>query len=205
MNEAMRDWVTNVRDTYYCIGSVMGPHPYPTIVRDFQRVIGDRGARTDPGGAKGACPTRSSRASAAARTRSASSTPFLEDADVRSDRRRGGGRGPRDAAARRGAHRRPPGVLHGSSARSCCRTRTGRSSWRTRSRRASTTPASARSTRSSATAGRAEYAAVTDDEALDAFRWLVDAPRASSPRSSRRTRSPQVRKLAPRARAARDR
>jgi tryptophan synthase beta chain len=40
INEAMRDWVTHVRDTYYCIGSVMGPHPYPTMVRDFQRVIG---------------------------------------------------------------------------------------------------------------------------------------------------------------------
>jgi tryptophan synthase beta chain len=40
INEAMRDWVTNVETTYYCIGSVMGPHPYPTIVRDFQRVIG---------------------------------------------------------------------------------------------------------------------------------------------------------------------
>jgi tryptophan synthase beta chain len=40
INEALRDWVTNVRDTYYCIGSVMGPHPYPTMVRDFQRVIG---------------------------------------------------------------------------------------------------------------------------------------------------------------------
>jgi len=39
-NEALRDWVTNVRDTYYCIGSVMGPHPYPMIVRDFQRIIG---------------------------------------------------------------------------------------------------------------------------------------------------------------------
>ncbi len=39
-NEALRDWVTNVRATYYCIGSVMGPHPYPTLVRDFQRVIG---------------------------------------------------------------------------------------------------------------------------------------------------------------------
>jgi tryptophan synthase beta chain len=40
INEAMRDWVTNVRTTYYCIGSVMGPHPYPTLVRDLQRVIG---------------------------------------------------------------------------------------------------------------------------------------------------------------------
>ncbi|HZA13636.1 MAG TPA: tryptophan synthase subunit beta [Myxococcaceae bacterium] len=41
MNEAIRDWVTNVRDTFYCIGSVAGPHPYPTLVRDLQRVIGD--------------------------------------------------------------------------------------------------------------------------------------------------------------------
>jgi tryptophan synthase beta chain len=41
MNEAMRDWVTHVAGTYYCVGSVAGPHPYPSIVRDFQRVIGD--------------------------------------------------------------------------------------------------------------------------------------------------------------------
>lgn len=40
MNEALRDWVTNVRHTFYCIGTVAGPHPYPTIVRDFQSVIG---------------------------------------------------------------------------------------------------------------------------------------------------------------------
>ena len=40
MNEAMRDWVTNVDDTYYIIGSAAGPHPYPMMVRDFQRVIG---------------------------------------------------------------------------------------------------------------------------------------------------------------------
>jgi tryptophan synthase beta chain len=40
INEAMRDWVTNVRTTYYCIGTVMGPHPYPLLVREFQRVIG---------------------------------------------------------------------------------------------------------------------------------------------------------------------
>jgi tryptophan synthase beta chain len=40
MNEALRDWVTNVRDTHYVIGSVAGPHPYPTLVRDFQAIIG---------------------------------------------------------------------------------------------------------------------------------------------------------------------
>ena len=41
INEALRDWVTNVETTHYVIGSVVGPHPFPTIVRDFQRVIGD--------------------------------------------------------------------------------------------------------------------------------------------------------------------
>ncbi|MBN2503693.1 MAG: tryptophan synthase subunit beta [Anaerolineales bacterium] len=40
INEAIRDWVTNVEDTYYLLGSALGPHPYPTIVRDFQSVIG---------------------------------------------------------------------------------------------------------------------------------------------------------------------
>jgi tryptophan synthase beta chain len=40
MNEAMRDWVTNVEDTYYMIGTAAGPHPYPAMVRDFQSVIG---------------------------------------------------------------------------------------------------------------------------------------------------------------------
>ena len=41
LNEALRDWVTNVENTFYIIGTVAGPHPYPTLVRDFQRVIGD--------------------------------------------------------------------------------------------------------------------------------------------------------------------
>lgn len=40
INEAMRDWVSNVDSTFYCLGSVMGPHPYPTMVREFQKVIG---------------------------------------------------------------------------------------------------------------------------------------------------------------------
>ena len=53
MNEALRDWVTNVDHTYYCVGSVAGPHPYPAIVRDFQDVIGrearDQYARSEGG------------------------------------------------------------------------------------------------------------------------------------------------------------
>jgi len=45
VNEAIRDWVTNVENTHYVIGSVVGPHPYPKIVRDFQRIIGDEAKR----------------------------------------------------------------------------------------------------------------------------------------------------------------
>jgi tryptophan synthase beta chain len=45
VSEAMRDWVTNTRDTYYLLGSALGPHPYPTMVRDFQAVIGDEARR----------------------------------------------------------------------------------------------------------------------------------------------------------------
>ena len=45
INEAMRDWVTNVRSTFYCLGSAVGPHPYPMIVRTFQSVIGDEAKR----------------------------------------------------------------------------------------------------------------------------------------------------------------
>ena len=40
MNEALRDWITNVRNTFYIIGSVAGPHPYPVMVRDFQKIVG---------------------------------------------------------------------------------------------------------------------------------------------------------------------
>ncbi|HEV3213031.1 MAG TPA: tryptophan synthase subunit beta [Acidimicrobiales bacterium] len=45
VNEAMREWVTCVDDTHYCLGSAMGPHPFPTMVREFQRVIGDEARR----------------------------------------------------------------------------------------------------------------------------------------------------------------
>lgn len=45
VNEAIRDWVSNLQDTYYLLGSALGPHPYPSMVRDFQRVIGDEARR----------------------------------------------------------------------------------------------------------------------------------------------------------------
>ena len=73
INEAMRDWVTNVADTFYCIGTAAGPHPYPMMVRDFQCVIGDE-TREQMLEAEGRLPDASSPRSAAGGTPSASST-----------------------------------------------------------------------------------------------------------------------------------
>ena len=57
MNEALRDWVTNVRTTHYVIGSVAGPHPYPVLVRELQAVIG-REARAQVQEVEGLAPRR---------------------------------------------------------------------------------------------------------------------------------------------------
>jgi tryptophan synthase beta chain len=55
LNEAMRDWVTNVDDTYYIIGTVAGPHPYPVMVRDFNAVVGREARRQIPSSAMPTC------------------------------------------------------------------------------------------------------------------------------------------------------
>ena len=160
MNEAIRDWVTNVRDTYYLIGSAAGPHPYPWLVREFQSVIGNE-ARAQILEAEGRLPDYRDRLRRRRqqRDRPLPSVP-AEDASVQLHRRRGGGRGRRHGPARGDA-------LEGH-ARACC---TARSSYLLQdeygqvqeahsiSRRASTTPASGRSTASYKDSGRAEYVA----------------------------------------------
>ena len=55
MNEALRDWIATVEDTFYVIGSVAGPHPYPLMVRDFQAVIGTEARKHPPGGGAMPC------------------------------------------------------------------------------------------------------------------------------------------------------
>ena len=72
-NEAFRDWAGRVDDTFYIIGSVVGAHPYPYMVREFQKVIGDRSARAGAGALRPAARPTSSPASAAAATRWGSS------------------------------------------------------------------------------------------------------------------------------------
>ena len=104
MNDALRDWVTNVRDTFYCIGTVAGPHPYPAMVRDFQSIIGKEVRwQLEPNKrVKAACPTRSSRPSGGGSNAMGLFYPFLDDPIGEHHRRRGGrqGCGRPDAALR---------------------------------------------------------------------------------------------------------
>jgi len=111
-NEALRDWVAHVRDTYYCIGSVMGPHPYPTLVRDFQRVIGVE-TRRQMLEAEGRLPDVLVACIGGGSNAIGLFHPFLADSDVRLVGVEAAGEGLE--TGRHGAALRAglPGVLHG--------------------------------------------------------------------------------------------
>jgi len=112
MNEALRDWVTNVRDTYYLIGTAAGPHPYPAMVRDFQSVIGNE-VREQIMEAEGRLPDALVAAIGGGSNAIGLFHPFLADAGVRLVGIEAGGRGdaPGENAATLACGR--PGVLHG--------------------------------------------------------------------------------------------
>ena len=82
MNEALRDWVANVRDTYYLIGTVAGPHPYPAMVRDFQCIIGEE-AKVQLHEAEGRLPDIAVAAIGGGSNAMGLFHPFLDDAAVR--------------------------------------------------------------------------------------------------------------------------
>ncbi len=167
MNEALRDWVTNVRTTYYCIGSTAGPHPYPMMVRDLQSVVG-REVRRQLGGLPDvlvACVGGGSNALGLFH-------PFLDDRGVRLVGVEAGG-----AGLQSGRHGAPlsaglPGVLHGSL------------SYLVQDEDGQVLPAHSISAGLDypgvgpehawlKDTGRAEYVAVTDEEALEAFGLLA--------------------------------
>jgi len=113
INEAIRDWVTNVRTTHYLIGSVVGPHPYPMIVRDFQSVIGSE-AREQMLGQEGRLPDYAVACVGGGSNAIGLFHPFYNDADVRLVGVEAAGEG-----LASGHHAAPlsggrPGVLHGS-------------------------------------------------------------------------------------------
>jgi tryptophan synthase beta chain len=113
INESMRDWVTNVRTTYYMLGSVLGPHPYPVIVRDFQSVIG-REVRTQIMEREGRLPDVLIACVGGGSNSIGLFHEFLSEPGVRMIGVEAGGRGSGlgDHAARFAGGR--PGVLHGT-------------------------------------------------------------------------------------------
>ncbi len=189
----MRDWVTNVRTTHYILGSVLGPHPFPRMVRDFHRVIGEEAKRQLRKRIGRSCPTSRSPASAAARTRIGLFGAFLADRARAADRRRGGR--PRHAGSASTPRASPARARRSACctarARACCRTRTARSRPRTRSRPGSTIRRSAPSTRCCADlrAGRVRHGDRRARRSPPSTVW--PRPRGSCPRSRAPTRSPR--------------
>jgi tryptophan synthase beta chain len=114
MNDALRDWVTNVRDTFYCIGTVAGPHPYPAMVRDFQSIIGKE-TREQIMKAEGRLPDTLVAAIGGGSNAMGLFYPFLDDKEVGIIGVEAGGKGVTEkvehCASITGGR---PGVLHGN-------------------------------------------------------------------------------------------
>lgn len=113
MNEALRDWVANVDDTYYLIGTAAGPHPFPTMVRDFQSIIGEE-VRWQMEAAEGRLPDTLVACIGGGSNAIGLFHPFLDDSDVRLIGVEAAGKGietGEHAASISGGN---PGVLHGN-------------------------------------------------------------------------------------------
>ncbi len=113
MNDALRDWVANVDDTYYLIGTVAGPHPYPAMVRDFQKVIGEE-TKAQMQAAEGRLPDSLIACIGGGSNAMGLFYPFLDDKDVRIIGVEAAGHGietGEHAASLTGGR---PGVLHGN-------------------------------------------------------------------------------------------
>jgi tryptophan synthase beta chain len=169
MNDALRDWVTNVRDTFYCIGTVAGPHPYPAMVRDFQAIIGKETKAQMHEPPRAGCPTRSSPPSAAARTRWGCS---IRSSTIHRCASSGSRPAARASTTEDGALRQPDRRAPGRAARQPHLSAAGRR--RPDPRRAFDLGRARLSrhrprTRLAARDRRAEYVAITDAEALEAF------------------------------------
>ncbi len=113
MNEALRDWVANVRDTFYIIGTVAGPHPYPMMVRDFQSVIGEE-ARAQLHAAEGRLPDVAVACIGGGSNAMGLFHPFLDDPSVRLIGVEAAGHGLDTQQHAASLSRGRPGVLHGN-------------------------------------------------------------------------------------------
>jgi len=172
LNEAMRDWVTNVRTTHYIIGTAAGPHPYPYMVREFQRVIGDE-ARAQYLDRYGVLPEVGIACVGGGSNAIGFFAGFVDDSSVRLIGVEAGGHG-----LDSGAHAAPltagsPGVLHGSYSY-LMQDEDGQVIGTHSISAGLDYPGVGAEHSYLKDTGRAEYMAVTDDEAMAAFRWLAE-------------------------------
>ena len=167
INEAMRDWVTNVRDTHYLIGSAIGPHPFPTIVRDFQSVIGTEARQQFMDRNNGKLPDCVVACVGGGSNAIGMFTPFVNDKSVRLVGAEAGGeglKGMNSATLSCGK----PGVLHGT--RTYLMQDSDGQVTKTKSISAGLDyPGVGPEHAFLKDIGRAEYVAVTDKEAMEAF------------------------------------
>jgi tryptophan synthase beta chain len=113
MNDALRDWVTNVETTFYCIGTAAGPHPYPMMVRDFQSVIGEE-VREQMMAAEGRLPDSLVACIGGGSNAIGLFHPFLDDRDVRIYGVEAAGHGVAGGLHAASIAGGRPGVLHGN-------------------------------------------------------------------------------------------
>ncbi|MBD8881012.1 MULTISPECIES: tryptophan synthase subunit beta [Rhodanobacter] len=171
LNEAMRDWVTNVADTFYIIGTVAGPHPYPLMVRDFNAIVG-REARAQLLEQYGRLPDVLTACVGGGSNAIGLFHAFLNDRDVRIVGAEAAGEGIATGhhAASLAAGR--PGVLHGNRTYVLCDD-DGQITETHSVSAGLDYPGVGPEHAFLKDAGRAEYVGVTDDEALEAFHLLA--------------------------------
>ena len=171
LNEAMRDWVTNVADTFYIIGTVAGPHPYPQMVRDFNAIVG-REAREQMLEGYGRLPDAITACVGGGSNAIGLFHAFLNDADVRIVGAEAAGEGIATGhhAASLAAGR--PGVLHGNRTYVLCDDN-GQITETHSVSAGLDYPGVGPEHAFLKDAGRAEYVGVTDEEALEAFHLLA--------------------------------
>ncbi len=170
INEAIRDWVTNVETTHYLIGSVVGPHPYPMLVRDFQSVIG-REAREQILAAEGRLPSAVAACVGGGSNAIGTFYEFINDSDVRLVGIEAAGEGVESGKHSATLSAGRPGVLHGSMSY-LLQDPNGQIQEAHSISAGLDYPGVGPEHSWLKATGRAEYLAVTDDEALEGFRLL---------------------------------
>jgi tryptophan synthase beta chain len=170
MNEAIRDWITNVYDTFYIIGSVAGPHPYPMIVRDFQAVIG-REAKRQVRGIAGKLPDYLIACVGGGSNAMGLFHPFLQDTSVAMVGVEAAGRGLRSGSHAASICGGKVGVLHGSKSY-LLQDRYGQVKETHSISAGLDYPGVGPEHSHLHDVGRVEYVSVTDKEAIDAFKIL---------------------------------